>query len=149
MNMRDFVFKLAVQFLIVSCSRAAIACSAPTYPDLEDLEKYKKIYIAQVTAIDLTKFEKELLFEKRPKTNVLPKFEPFVNYSFKAVVSETVRGPELDVLEETILSCGAFLPQLRSTGIFFIEESNEVVPVYSNNGTMFVDALKIIEKIKH
>jgi hypothetical protein len=67
----------------------------------------------------------------------------------RAVVTEVLIGKEKNLLELSFDHCGTFLPELRSLGIFFVNSSGEVIPVYNNNGAHFVEALRAIEKFRH
>jgi hypothetical protein len=46
-------------FLLTSQSQA---CMEPNYPDLDDLNKYESIYLAEVTSVYLESNENSLLF---------------------------------------------------------------------------------------
>jgi hypothetical protein len=66
-----------------------------------------------------------------------------------AVVSETVRGEQKNLLINSFSHCGTLVPNLRDTGIFFVTESNQILPVYSSDARLFLKAIREIEKLEH
>jgi len=132
---------------LVFVTENSIACSEPNHPDLDNLEQYSAIHIAEVTSVSLKFRENSMLSIKR---NKFPnKDDEFIFYSMNAVVSETLRGENQDLLSVDFSRCGTFVPELGSIGIFFIRPDKEVLPVYSNNGSVFLKAVKKVSENAH
>ena len=134
-------------FLLVVFSANAKSCMAPTYPDLDNLDKYSEIFIGEVTGATLDVYERNLLFQLRRKDRTIEVDDSKQGYMLRLVIEKQIKGKTENPYQTQILNCGIEIPSLRAHGIFFIEkETKQIIGIYESQGKIYYESISAVAK---
>jgi len=133
--------KTWIIFVLLVVATPLQACIAKTLPDLNKLEQYTQIYIAQVTGVVLTDYQK---LRKESIENGKDQYwfsDITLNHQVNAILSKSIKGKTEILTVHNITGCAIGIPSTGMYGLFFVNKFGKVIPIYENEGKLYYDYL--------
>lgn len=123
--------KYLVITLLLLANSLAYACLGSSQPSVHAYNKYSKIFIAEVTGVNLHEYGKRKAASIARGESKKYFADYTLEHEVRLVVTSVIRGTVAKTVILTVEGCGIKIPALKSRGLFFIHrKTNRVIPVY-------------------
>jgi len=133
--------KIWIIFVMLLVAPPLQACIAKTLPNLNKLEQYTQIYIAQISGVVLTDYQK---LRKESIENGKDQYwfsDITLNHQVNAILSKSFKGKTEILTIHNITGCAIGIPSPGMYGLFFVNKSGRTIPIYENEGKLDYDYL--------
>ena len=128
-------------FISLFSSVTAIACMGRVLPD-KNFDNYETIFIAEVTGVHLTTYQKRMITGLRTKEGYRSWTDTTPEYEVTVLPQRLKKGSASEVEKLKISGCGIIEPKVRQTGLFFIKPNGQVDVLYHIESYNYEDYLE-------
>lgn len=133
---------LALVTSLLAAPFYAHGCTVPTRPFESELPSYSQVYVGHVVSVHLTEYEKllreSLGSDRQGEVGLYFGSSP-LEHEVKVVVTQRMKGSPAEIVTLKLRGCSVPVPQVGEQGIFFVQGSGRVIPVYSSQQFWFTE----------